>query len=318
MRKTGLFLAVGIIGFGVVNLASARAETRSVRETKGGGINFHLASATPLKGYEMVSMGGDGGALYVAPRPMWTGKEVVSQRTTGTRDGTVMELTISAEAAERLASQRKQQSGDRVAIYVDGKPALSGQLDSGSSGSRITITGLNSTNIEKVVQLINGERPVPAPLPAAAVISVVPAGEANGAYQVDVFVQGVSNLRTFQVTLQTSGGSSGELVREDLKIDKTRPDFVFADMEVISAADQVGGRLGGVLYDGGVENVAPGYLGTYTYRPSPDASGIFEVNVDTGPDSLLANAKNDMVEFRVGPPALISIGNEPTKVIIDK
>ncbi|MEK7730946.1 MAG: hypothetical protein AAB363_03730, partial [Planctomycetota bacterium] len=59
MRLTGLVLAVGIVGIGVTSLASARAEPRSVRETKGGGVNFHLASTTPINGYDKVSPGGD-------------------------------------------------------------------------------------------------------------------------------------------------------------------------------------------------------------------------------------------------------------------
>lgn len=320
MRRTGLVIALGIVGICVMNLASARAEPRSVRESKGGGINFHLASTTPIDGYDKVTPGGDSTVLYVGSRPAWTSKEVISERTTDSRDGSVMELTLSTEAAERLAAQRKQQGGDSVAIYIDGKLALSGNFGAGSSGNRVTITGLNSTNTERVVRIINGERPVPVSLPTtiSTLISVVPAGQANGAYLVDVFVQGVTNLRTYQIGLLTSGGLSGELVREEVKIDKARPDFVFSESEAISAADQVGGRLGGVLYEGGVNKATPAYLGTYAFRPSPGATGSFEVAIDTVSNTLLADGKNDMIEFRTGPAALISIVSEPTKAIIKK
>lgn len=321
MRRTGLVLAVGIVGIGVTSLASARAEPRSVRETKGGGVNFHMAGTTPVKGYDKVSLEGDGGTLYVAPRPAWTGKEVVSARTTDSRDGSVMELTLSAEATERLASQRKQQSGDRVAVYVDGKLMSAGTLGAGSTGGRVTITGITSINSESVVRLLNGERHIQVPttpVPISALISVVPAGQSDGAYLVDVFVQGVTNLRSYQIGLVTSGGLGGELVREVVEIDKARADFVFGELQAISAADQVGGRLSGVLIDGGVDKATPAYLGTYAFRPSPDATGTFEVAIDTGVKSFLANDQNDMVEFRTGPAASISIGGVPTRPVIEK
>ena len=320
MRRTGLVLAVGIVGIGVTSLASAGAEPRSVREAKGGGVNFHLASTTLINGYDKISPGGDSVTLYVAPRPVWTGKEVVSARTTDSRDGSVMELTLTAEAAERLATLRKHESGNRVAIYVDGKLMSAGTLGAGSTGGRATITGLNPTNTESVVRLLKGERPIPVPSPApvSALISLVPVGQSNGAYLVDVFVQGVTNLRTYQIGVVTSGGQVGKLVREETKIDKARADFVFGELEVISAADQLGGRLVGVLVDGVVDKATPAYLGTYAFRPSPDATGTFEVAIDTSEKSFLADGQNEMVEFRTGPAASISIGGVPTRPVIDK
>ncbi len=320
MRRTGLVLAVGIVGIGVTSLASAQAESRSVRETKGGGVNFHLANTTPINGYDRVSMGDDGGTLYVAPRPVWSGKEVVSARSTESRDGSVMELTLSAEAAERLATQRKHQSGDRIAVYVEGKLMSAGALGAGSTGGRVTITGITTVNSESVVRLLNGERPIqaPTPTPVSALISVVPSGQSDGAYLVDVFAQGVTKLRTYQIGLITSGGLGGELVRESVEIDSARADFVFSELEAISAADQVGGRAVGLLVDGTVDKATPAYLGTYSFRPSPDATGTFQVAIDTSEKSFLADGKNDMIEFRTGPAALISIGGVPTRPVIDK
>lgn len=319
MRRNGLILALGIVGVGVMSLASVRAEPRSAREAKDGGISFHLASTTPIKGYDKVSTDGDGGALYVAPQPVWTGKEVVSERTTDARNGSVMELTLSAAAAERLAAQRKQQGGDRVAIYVDGKLASSGSLNVETSGGRTTITELNSVNTERVVRLLKGERPAPVPVPtASALVTIAPAGQSDGAYLVDVFVQGVANLRSYQVGLVTSGGESGTLVGERVKIARTRPDFVFTELNAVFVDDYVGGPLGAVLIDGVVDKPAPAYLGTYAFRPSPDASGTFEVTVDTGGKTLFADGNSQMIEFRTGPAALINIGSGPTRQVIDK
>jgi len=316
MRRTGWVVAVGMVSIGVTMVASARAEPRSVRETKGGVVNFHMASTTPINGYDKVSLGTDNGVLYVGPRAVWTSKEVVSARTTDSADGAVMELTLSPEAAQRLSSELKHKSGDRLAIYSDGKLLTSGTLGAGSTGGRFTIAGINSVNTEQVLKLLNGERPAPAPapLPAGPVISLVPAGQSpDGRYLVEVFVQGVTDLRTYQIGVVVTGGTSGELLRDELQIEKTRPDFVFRDQDAISAADQVGGRLGGVLVDGVVNRPGAAYLGTYSFHPSPDAAGTFQVSIDTGPKSFLAGAGNEIVEFRTAPAALIAVGPAPTQ-----
>jgi hypothetical protein len=310
-----------MVSIGVTIVASARAESRSVRETKGGVVNFHMASTTPINGYDKVSLGTDNGVLYVGPRAVWTSKEVVSARTTDSADGAVMELTLSPEAAQRLSSELRHKSGDRLAIYADGKIVSSGTLGASSSGGRLTITGINSVSTEQVLKLLNGERPVPAPSPSTAgpVISLVPAGQSpDGLYLVDVFVQGATNLRTYQIGVVVTGGTSGELVRDELQIETARPDFVFGGRQAISAADQVGGRLGGVLVDGGVNRPAASYLGTYSFHPSPDAAGTFQVSIDTGPKSFLADAGNAMVEFRTAPAALINIDLAPTQRTNDK
>jgi hypothetical protein len=305
-----------MVSIGVTIVASARAESRSVRETKGGVVNFHMASTTPINGYDKVSLGTDNAVLYVGPRAMWTSKEVVSARTTDSADGAVMELTLSSEAAQRLASELKHKSGDRLAIFADGKLVSSGAVGAGSTGGRLTITGINSVNTEQVLKLLNGERPVPAPSPSTAgpVISLVPAGQSpDGLYLVDVFVQGATNLRTYQIGVVVTGGTSGELHRDELQIETTRPDFVFGDLEAIPIDDQVGGRLLGLLVEGGVDRPAAAYLGTYSFRPSPDAAGTFQVSIDSGPKTLLVDSGNENQEYRTGPAALITIGLAPVQ-----
>jgi hypothetical protein len=305
-----------MVSLGVTMVASARAESRSVRETKGGVVSFHMASTTPINGYDKVSLGTDNGVLYVGPRAVWTSKEVVSARTTDSADGAVMELTLSPEAAQRLSSELKHKSGDRLAIYAEGRLVSSGTLGATSSGGRLTITGINSVNTEQVLKLLNGERPAPMPSAPTAgpVISLVPAGQSpDGLYLVDVFVQGATNLRTYQIAVVVTGGTSGELLRDELQIETTRPDFVFGELNAISAADQTGGRLAGVLIDGGVDRPAASYLGTYSFQPSPDAAGTFQVSIDSRPHSFLLDAGNEMLEFRTAPAALVTIGLAPTQ-----
>jgi hypothetical protein len=149
-------------------------------------------------------------------------------------------------------------------------------------------------------------------------ITLEATGPLDGVYLVDVFVQGVSNLRTYQVGLEASGGLHGELVREVVEIDSARPDFVFGSLQAISAADQVGGRMTGVLMNGGVNKATPAYLGTYAFRPSPDAAGTFEVTLETVMNTFLMDEENEKFEFRAGPPALITVGQTPTTRTIQR
>ena len=67
-----------------------------------------------------------------------------------------------------------------------------------------------------------------------------------------------------------------------------------------------------------MDRPAVAYLGTYSFHPSPDAAGTFQVSIDTGGNSLLADADNEMLEFRTAPAALINIGLAPTQRTNDK
>jgi len=305
MRRTCGVWMIAIAAMGMTSLSSVQADTRGTREGKGSGLGFRLASSTPVSGFDRVTVPTDNSTLYVAPRPIWTGGDVVS---TQTRDGSGLEFTLSPEAAQRLTTV---QGADQLAIYVDGKLTNVGRF--ATSAGRVTVLGLSSAQAERVVKLLSGVRPVPAPTPsnAAASINVVPIGMENGLFFVDVYVEGVTGLRTYQVALTVSGGSSGAMLRENVEVDTARDDYVFAGLDVVDAADQVGGRITSVLKDGAIDHTDPGYLGTYAFRPSSDAAGTFEIAVEIGSKTFLADATSEMIDFRTGPAATFTVGGGP-------
>jgi hypothetical protein len=284
---------------------TTRGDSRTSRDVKGSPVSFRLASVTPVDGYERMTLEGDNSVLYVAPRAIWAGGEVVSAQM---RDG-VLQLTLTSDAARRAVNLARE-NGDRLAVFVEGKLTAAGRVT--TDRSNVSITGLNTVNSERVLNLLNGVRPMPTPNPVSAVMSVVPAGVDGDLYFVDVFVQGVSNLRTYQVGLTVEGGNAGELVREEVIIDEDRPDYVFTQLNYLAPADQVGGRAAGVLHDGVVDKAEPAYLGTFAFRATPDAAGTFQVSVDTGSKSLLADGQNEQLEFATSTPATITIGQAPT------
>jgi hypothetical protein len=296
------FAAAAILGF-----SSAQADPRVSRETKGSPLTFRLASTTSVTGYERVTLPTDNSTLYVAPRALWTGNEVVSAQT---REGSALELTLSPDAAKRLTNLP---TGDRLAMYIDGTLTTVGRFT--TTNDRVAISGLESSHLERVVKMLNGVRPVPVPVPSstAAVINVVPVGTEDGLYVVDLFVQGVTGLRTYQVALTVSGGTAGALTRSDIHIDEERADYVFADQDVISAADQGGGRITSLLRDGAIDRTDPGYLGTFRFRPTSEAAGTFEIAVDMSARTFLSDGANEMIEFRAGPAATLTMNQAPPR-----
>jgi len=300
-----MFAAVGMMG-----LVSVQAETRPTKDAKGSALGFRLMSSNPVAGYDKVTLPSDNSTAYVSPRPLFTGSDVVS---TQVRDGSGIEFTLSPEAAQRLTTL---QGVDQLALYIDGNLATVSKF--ATNGGRVTVMQLNSSYTDRVVKMLSGVRPAPTPVQASALINVVPVGTENGLYIVDVFVEGVTSLRTYQVALTVNGGTAGQFVREDVDIDVARPDYVFAELDVIEAADQVGGRITSVLKDGIVDRSEPGYLGTYTYRPSSEATGTFEVAVEVSSKTFLADSSNDMIAYRTGPAATFTVSQAPTRRVDPK
>lgn len=303
MKKIGWSLA--IVGSGMMSLSAVRAEWRHGAGNKVVGIEFHPASPTPTSNFEKILLEAQGTTLYVAPSPLWSDGEVVSAQMGASLDGLSLELTLTREAAQRALSLKQDRS--RVAIFVDGELTSVGSVN--ANGVRATIRGLTAPSAERLVKRLKGVRPAPSPSPVSSAMIVVAAGMEDELYLFDVFVQGAANVRSYQVALTSDGGTMGELVREDVRIDSERADFAFGEMAAISAADQVGGRLAGVLIDGGVDIVERAYLGTYAFRPTPDARGTFRVGIDTGGSSFLADAQNEMIEFSAGEDAFITIAD---------
>jgi hypothetical protein len=71
-------------------------------------------------------------------------------------------------------------------------------------------------------------------------------------FNVDAYVTGVVDLRTYQVSPVARGGGAGVITTEDLRIDEDRVDYVFGAVDAIVAEDAVGKRAGATMMSEGV------------------------------------------------------------------
>ncbi len=100
----------------------------------------------------------------------------------------------------------------------------------------------------------------------------------------------------------------GTLDLESMNIDENRSDFVFNGLSVTPAIDDVTGRFAVVTSDGnGVSVTGTGYLGTFTYRASLDADGLFNAVVGQGERAFLLNSTIDRIPSNQGSSIMIGV-----------
>lgn len=272
MKKSALVLS-GVAVLGLVTVVMA--DDRSPRGGKVQGVGFHQVSPTSASGYNQVTF--DGQTYFVAPTPLISPNQINSVQAQGGS------LTIGGTIA---ASSKITQ----LAVMIDGQ--LVGVGSASLQNGQATISGLSTEQTQRVSHLLSRK----SASPNGPAFTVTSAGMSNGEYVFDVFVQNVPNLRTYQVKLQATGGTSGALNMTDVRIDESRPDFVFAEEEAIKAADHGGSRLGGTLFNiSAVEVNAPKYVGTWKFRPTPDAAGMFQIQILTNGESFISNAQNENI-----------------------
>ena len=268
MQKSTLVVSSLIVGMLV---GTAFAQDRASKSDKVQGVSFHIVSTTPATGYNQATFNGQ--TYFVAPRATITADQVSSIQSNANS------LTINGEFGSSKANQ--------MGILIDGQLVAVGSL--ALQSGQATITGLSPEQTQRVTHLLSRK----STAPTGAAFTVVPAGQSNGEYTFDVYVQNVPDLRTYQVKLEATGGMAGSLAMTDVRIDKTRADYVFSGNEAIDAADHGGSRLGGTLFAGTVAVTAPKYVGTWRFRPSADASGTFKIDVRTNStESFVANESN--------------------------
>ena len=105
---------------------------------------------------------------------------------------------------------------------------------------------------------------------------------AGGEYVVDVFAAGFVDLGGDEIALDATGGTGGRLDLENIYIDTTRKDHVFASQKIYHAIDKPNARMACALDAGGVDSQTPVYLATFVFRASSDASGTFTVSAVPG------------------------------------
>jgi hypothetical protein len=103
--------------------------------------------------------------------------------------------------------------------------------------------------------------------------------QAGDLVKVDVFIDtALSGLQGYQLHLGTSGGRRGSLELVDVSI-AGRADHVYAEIPHWDAYNVQTHQMMAGLDSAAVATPSKGYLATFTYRVSPDASGTFVVDV---------------------------------------
>ena len=159
-------------------------------------------------------------------------------------------------------------------------------------------------------------------MPTLSVKALQKVAKPGGTVTVELYASNVSDLGVYQFHVAATGGEKGSLTFEDGVIDVTRKDYVFTGSSSVPAFDKKGVRGGAVVMGGVGKNVTePEYIGTVTFRVSPDAAGAFEINLVANPTkTFLRNSQGVPIVSRVGEPATVSVVDRiaPKRVKKDK
>jgi hypothetical protein len=127
---------------------------------------------------------------------------------------------------------------------------------------------------------------------------------------VDVYVDSVDDLGAFELTLEVTGGTSGELGLWAITVDSGRQDYVFFEEAgpTHTAMNTDNGSLSHALEGGGVPVTGSGYLATYTYQPMDGATGMFTITVKGDENTFLNNTDGVMLATQTGATEVIGVG----------
>ncbi len=284
MRKTQGIVTAAALAFGMVCVGMAQADGRPGKDRGAEALSFRAASGASHAGFEKTTMG-DGSVLYVAQRPAFDGSGIVASAAAG-RDA--VDLTLSTEATQALVKA----AAEKLAVYQDGRLVSVAAIHSLDNAGNLRLSGLSQADVSRLTSF-----QAVAKGPQMKVVARQTSGRAGDLFTFDVYASGVSDLKTFQATLDASGGTAGSLTREEARMEKTRGDYAFGTLAAIDAVDDIGGRMGATLINGSVNATAPMYLGTVSYRASQDAAGPFNVKVRMDDDSLLQNSNHEVLQF---------------------
>lgn len=305
MRKSMTVLTVAAIGLWITG-SMARAQTNAIRDGKETGTSFRLASERPAKGFEAMNISREE-RLYVAGAAIFAGSDVTASEAVEVKNGNEVKLSLKPGVLDRVRTEMRASGADRLAMMSGGKVVATSTAT--IDGDRLSLGGLNATQATRITQTLNRAN-TPTNNAGAAVTLVPSQGSVapGGSLVVDAFVSNASDLRSYQLTLAIAGGDAGGLTLSSMQIDNTRGDYVFGTQQKFDAVDDVGGRLGGVLFSGGVDVTNPAYLGTFTLNATSDARGTFNVKVEQAArSSMLFTNGNEDIEFS-SPTIQINVG----------
>lgn len=272
-------------------LSDARAGGRDSRGDVGTEASFRITSPGASEGFVPMKTG-DGTTVYVSQTELFSAQDVAGFRTISADGRESLELSLPSRASDRLTSAIRGATSKQLAIVREKKLLAVAQVDL-DAGAQPRIVGLPVGGADRITRLIKRAPEVRS----VANVSVVPrqaSGRAGDLFTVDVYVGGVTGIRTYQFKMGVQGGTAGELKRDSGAIDQTRADFLFGDKQEIVAVDELNGRFAGTTFGHDYDATTPKYVGSYSFRASPDASGAFNVGVVAGSDTFISTAVGDI------------------------
>lgn len=283
---------------GVAGAMSAQAQTESLRSAKRSMLDIRMARITPASGFDAMTIDRSK-TIYVASRGSLSSDMIESARSIAVRGGSDVELSLTQKAADRLSNSMSKYGVDHLAVFVAGKFQSYGPVT--LDGRNATISNVTSTQADRLTSLVNLTTTITGG-PAIKLVASQIAIPGDGTVRVDVFLAGdADGLRAYQVNLAIKGGDAGQLIVEDVVIEKNRADFVFVGQQQLDAADKAGWRLASALFAGTVD-AKSGYLGSFMIRASADAAGTFELSAitDAGASTLI-DRDNKPIPFATRP-----------------
>lgn len=145
--------------------------------------------------------------------------------------------------------------------------------------------------------------PTPAAAPPPSTLSLALSSAIvlpDETVDVEVFLDYADNLTAYQVALEVTTEGVGTLDLESRFI-TDREDYVFDGMNSLEVTNNVGGHIAAFDMDGdGVGVSGPVYLGTFRFKASSDANGVFHIGFQqSSGETLLASSDGGTFESLV-------------------
>ena len=258
-----------------------------------------------------------GGTLYVASKPAFTPGDVLAGEVFALREGQDVQLTLTDAAADRISDAMRRQGADRLVVVRQGQVVSVGTITMEDSETRLLVSGLTPEAAGRLIGLTRADAPVAVGtrISLSTAQTIIAPG---GLVTVEVNLAGATDLRTYQATVFAEGGDSGSLTLEDVKVQTQRADYVFVGQQKMEAADRNGGRVGAVLFTGGVD-VTGGNLGTFYFRASADAAGTFSIVIRNDNNaSILMDSQNQPIDYSVAGPLRVVVAATREATPIDR
>jgi len=300
MRKAGIVVTTWVAAVSLTGLVFAGDKTSASgrtpaaeRPAKVSVVTVRPVSDIPQAGYDKVVTDG-GETIYVGKDILFTGTDVTA--TAAGLDGNSLSLTVTGGKGVNVPG--------RVAVFVDGGFAGAAVATKAGNGT-ITLAGLAPAQTARLTQHL-----ILSPEPTGALITLVPDSnriEPGQTVEVKAFVDGATDLRAYQVAVDITGGTQGSFTIKDMFVDSNHPDWVFADMQAVSAANRTGGRLMGALYTGGTNVSSRKYAGTIILEASTDALGSFSIGLRQTQETTLRNPDSVPISYVATAPVAVEV-----------